>query len=229
MKHYNKNNYTLIKKRILKAKLRRAIFLTICIALVLVIFFCAYILINFFTASSSQNGRKLTIGEREVIIPEYVDIQLLPIGNARKGLPLKKVNSIVVHYVGNPGTSAQNNRNYFAKHSTTVCSHFVIGLDGEIIQCVPLDERSAASNHRNKDTISIEVCHPDTSGKFNRKTYDSLIKLTAFLCESFELDEKDIIRHYDVTGKLCPLYYVENPDEWQNFIIDVKQQLQDVK
>ena len=101
----------------------------------------------------------------------------------------------------------------------------ITGLDGEIIQCLPLWERSAASNHRNKDTISIEVCHEDEEGKFNEKTYKSLIKLTAFLCNYFSLDSRDVIRHYDITNKICPKYYVENEDAWDKLKSDVKKAL----
>ena len=101
-----------------------------------------------------------------------------------------------------------------------------MGLDGEIIQCVPLYEKSAASNHRNKDTISIEVCHPDDTGKFNEETYNSVIKLTAFLCENFSLDEDDVIRHYDITEKICPKYYVENEDKWEELKQNVKENLE---
>ena len=64
------------------------------------------------------------------------------------------------------------------------------------------------------DHSGIEVCHPDDTGKFSDKTYASLIKLTAWLCEQLHLDGQDLIRHYDVTGKLCPLYYVEHEDAW---------------
>ena len=162
-------------------------------------------------------------------VPDYVDVQLIGlIGTARSGRALDEVCGIVVHYVGNPGTSAQANRNYFANIGTQVCSHFVIGLDGEIIQCVPLDERSAASNDRNRDTISIEVCHPDASGKFNDATYASLVRLTAWLCTEFELKSSDVIRHYDITGKLCPLYYVENGEAWEIFLSDVESELQKI-
>lgn len=156
-------------------------------------------------------------------IPDWVDVQLIHKHNtARSGKKLDDVKNIVVHYVGNPGTSAQNNRDYFDKDSTEVSSHFLIGLEGEIIQCLPLYERSAASNHRNHDTISIEVCHPDETGQFSEATYASLIKLSAWLLEVAELDAEDIIRHYDITGKLCPLYYVEHEDAWKTFIKDVK-------
>ncbi len=140
-------------------------------------------------------------------------------------MKLKDIKNIVIHYVGNPNTTAQNNRDYFNKLDTSVSSHFVVGLEGEIIQCVPLYERSAASNERNKDTISIEVCHPDETGKFNESTYESVTKLTAWLCNEFSLDETDIIRHYDITGKICPKYYVENEDEWENLKNNVKEKL----
>ena len=58
------------------------------------------------------------------------------------------------------------NRNYFAQPDTQVSAHFLVGLDGEVIQCIPLEEKSSATNERNRDTISIEVCHPDTWTQF---------------------------------------------------------------
>lgn len=141
---------------------------------------------------------------------------------SRSGKPLKRVKSIVVHYTGNPGSTAINNRNYFENlrktHLTSASSHFIVGLKGEIIQCIPLNEISYASNQRNKDTISIETCHPDKSGKFNPKTYESLQKLVRALMETYHLDKDDVIRHYDVTGKECPKYYVDHPHEWQKFL-----------
>lgn len=159
-------------------------------------------------------------------LPDFVDVQLInKHSTARTGTKLTDISFIVVHYVGNPGSTAQNNRDYFNKLTTGVSSHFIVGLDGEIIQCVPLYEKSAASNERNKDSISIEVCHPDESGKFNEKTYDSLIKLISWLCNEFSLDESQIIRHYDITGKLCPKYYVDNEDKWENLKRDVKENL----
>lgn len=100
-----------------------------------------------------------------------------------------------------------------------------MGLEGEIIQCVPLWEKSSASNEGNKDSISIEVCHPDESGEFSEDTYNSVIKLASWLCYNFRLDEKAVIRHYDITEKICPKYYVDNPDEWKSFKKDIKEEL----
>lgn len=159
--------------------------------------------------------------------PSWIDVQIVPVnGVGRRGIPLEGLKNIVIHYVGNPATTAQQNHDYYAQADTQVSSHFIVGLDGEIIQCVPLDEKSSATNERNKDTISIEVCHPDETGKFNDKTYDSVIRLTAWLCEQYNLTGSDVIRHYDVTGKDCPRYFVQNEDAWLRLKIDVDAQIQ---
>ena len=155
--------------------------------------------------------------------PDWVDQQIIKVdGDSRRGVMLESVKNVVIHYVGNPGTTAQQNRDYYASRSSEVSSHFVIGLKGEIIQCIPLHEKSSASNHRNKDTISIEVCHPDESGKYTDASYQSLIKLTAWLCEICDLDSGDVIRHYDITGKQCPLYFVTHEYAWEKFLKDIK-------
>ena len=138
-----------------------------------------------------------------------------------------------IHYVGNPGTSAKANRDYFQRlkdaHTTKASSHFVVGLDGEIVQCIPSTEISYASNERNKDTLSIECCHPDETGKFNEATYQSMVNLTGWLCARFGLDSQDVIRHYDVTGKICPKYFVEHEDAWEQFKSDVQTKAEEIK
>lgn len=156
-------------------------------------------------------------------LPDWVDSQIIAVnGSARRGETMKEVKDIAIHYVGNPGTSAQANRDYFAQPDTQVSAHFLIGLEGEVIQCIPLNEKSSATNDRNRDTISIEVCHPDATGQFTQASYDSLVKLTAWLCDTAGIGRDRVIRHYDVTGKLCPLYFVEHPDAWEQFLADVK-------
>lgn len=181
--------------------------------------------LNFFVISNNKVQKA-----KETEIPEWVDKQIIhKHSTARTGILLDDIKNIVIHYVGNSNTSAKNNRDYFNKPSTGVSSHFIVGLGGEVIQCVPIYERSAASNQRNKDTISIETCHPDESGKFNDNTYNSLVKLTAYLCYQFDLKQDDVIRHYDVTGKNCPKYYVENEYEWENFKKDVGKAIDDYR
>ena len=163
-----------------------------------------------------------------------IDVELLTVNPySRPGTETKKITGVVVHYTANPGATAMDNRNYFENlkdsHETKVSSNFVVGLEGEIVQCVPTWEEAYASNSRNLDTVSIECCHPDETGKFNDKTYQSMVELSAWLCLKFDLDENDVIRHYDVTGKDCPKYFVENEKAWERFRKDVGKQLDRLK
>ena len=159
-------------------------------------------------------------------LPDWITEELLPLNPySRPGTPLEQVNGVVVHYVGNPGTTAEQNRSYFAGLAQTgetyASSHFLIGLEGEIIQCVPLDEIAYCTSQRNVDTISIECCHPDAEGQFTQATYDSLLRLVHWLQEEYRLSSDQVIRHYDATGKECPLYYVEHPEAWSQFLGDL--------
>ena len=160
----------------------------------------------------------------------YIDVQLLtPNEYSRPQLPLNEVDYIAIHYTANPGATAQNNRDYFENLATTheakVSSQFVVGLEGEVIQCIPTSEMSYATNSRNVDSISIECCHNDETGVFEQTTYDSTVKLTAWLCARFGLTSEQVIRHYDVTGKECPKYYVDHPDAWEQMKADIAAQI----
>lgn len=162
-----------------------------------------------------------------------LNVDLLDVNEySRPGIALSEINGIVVHYTANPGSSAKANRDYFNglkdAHTTKASSHFVIGLEGEIIQCIPSTEISYASNDRNKDTLSIECCHPDDTGQFNESTYQSLVQLTGWLCSRFGLTSQDVIRHYDVTGKICPKYFVEHEDAWVQFRSDVDAKIAEI-
>lgn len=170
--------------------------------------------------SASEQFPDFNIKEEFLTINDY----------SRPGDKVDQIEKIVIHYTGNPGTTAQGNRDYFESLAenpvTSASSHFVIGLNGEIIQCVPLNEIAYASNRANTYSISIECCHPDESGEFSAVTYNQCVALTAELCKYYHLDpETDVIRHYDVTGKECPRFYVENPQEWDMFIGFVKDRV----
>lgn len=162
--------------------------------------------------------------------PDY-DVQLLtPNEYSRPQSATEPITGIVIHYTANPGTSAQNNRDYFEglkdSHLTKTSSHFIVGLDGEIIQCIPTKEVAYASNSRNNDTVSIETCYINEDGSYEQATYDSMVHLTAWLMGKFNLKIDSVIRHYDVTGKKCPLYFVEHEDAWEQFKQDVSDYIE---
>ena len=143
--------------------------------------------------------------------PDWITVELLPLNEfSRPGTPL-----------------AAQNHSFFTNLAQTgetyASSHFLVGLDGEVLQNVPLNEVAYCSNQRNDDTISIECCHPDDSGEFTSATYESLVRLTRWLMEEYGLDTSQVIRHYDVTGKLCPKAFVERPEAWEQFQADLKK------
>jgi N-acetylmuramoyl-L-alanine amidase len=152
---------------------------------------------------------------------------------------LKAVKGIVLHWVGNPGTSAAANRNYFEslknqmppKDDRFASAHYIIGLDGEVIRCVPDKEvcyhvgaerytneaLNRLSSYPNNCTIGIELCHPDGSGCFGNATLRSCRDLVSSLLIAYSLTKDDVYRHYDITGKICPKYFVDYTDEWDVF------------
>ena len=185
------------------------------------------------TKSEFEIGNELLRSIQEKL-PDWITQDFIPVNEySRPGLALGKINNIVVHYVGNPGTTAEANLGYFKtlantevnKIGTKASSNFIVGLEGEVLQCMPIYEEAYCSNNRNSDTLSIEVCHPDENGKFNSATYASVTRLCAYLCNELGLTEDDLIRHYDVTGKQCPKYYVLHPEAWEQFKADVGSRL----
>ena len=158
--------------------------------------------------------------------PDWTEDFLTVNEYSRPGDPLTEVNNIFVHYTANPGTSAAQNRSYFEQlkdnHERSASAHFIIGYNGEIIQCVPLDEIAYAVQTRNEDSISIECCYKADNGQFTQETYDSLIKLLKWLIDAYDLQPDDILRHYDCGGKKCPIYYTEHEDAWERLKEDIK-------
>lgn len=208
-----------------RRQLRRRVAIVGMVVVLLVIGALKMLGINpFKTAYTEREIEKMTLEQPEL------DVQLLTVNPySRPGTQSEKINNIVIHYTANPGTTALQNRNYFEglkdSKETKASSHFIVGLSGEIIQCVPTWEIAYASNDRNGDTVSIETCHLGDDGSYTEETYLSLVKLTAWLCEKFGLTEKNVIRHYDITGKICPKYFVDNEEAWTDFKKDVRKVL----
>ena len=114
-------------------------------------------------------------------------------------------------------------------------AHFVIGDNGEIYQAIPKDEigqhagnggpykineeiQEKLGGHPNARTVGIEMENIDTNGNFTQETITATVQLTAELCVEYDLDpQKDLYRHYDITGKPCPKKFVDDPSAWQDF------------
>lgn len=228
------------QKRKLKAYIRaytaRAIALCIVLALFTGGFFLVRTVVRFVTgdktAMETMFDARLSKKEKRVYIQPELTMDFIPQNPySRPGEELPAVNNVFVHYTANPGTDAMQNRSYFANlaqtQETSASAHFVIGYEGEIVQCIPLEEIAYAVKGRNYDSVSIECCYLEESGKFTQATYDSLIRLTTWLLGKYELDETAVKRHYDEGGKNCPKYYVENEEAWEMLVQDIERYIEE--
>ncbi len=178
---------------------------------------------------------------------EVTEAYLTPNQFSRPQIKLRGVYGLVLHYVGNAGTSALFNRNYFEsrKHGKTGygSAHFIVDLSGMALVCIPPNEvayhcgENKQQGHLytqfaiskfgwwpNGCTLGIEMCHADVAGRLTDETLDTTCTLCACLCSQFNLSPNDdIVRHFDITGKLCPRFWVEHERDFAAF----KQSVQD--
>lgn len=211
-------------------RIRMAIML---LMLLFILLFC-FLLYQFLTGGfQTESVRDVFNSQRKELIranktekPLMEEALLTPNPYSRPGIKLEKVNNIFVHYTANRGTSAAQNRSYFENlgitGETSASAHFVIGYEGEIIQCLPLEEIGYAVKQRNYDSISIECCYLSEDGEFTDDTYQSLLALCGWLLKEYKLTPGEVLRHYDEGGKKCPLYYVEHEEKWEEFLQDLE-------
>ena len=165
---------------------------------------------------------------------------LTPNKYSRPTTPIQRVKAIVIHWVANPNSTAMGNRNFFESRKYGKkgygSAHYIVGLSGEIIQCIPESEQAYhvgarhytsfakkhLSSHPNNCTIGIELTHVDWEGRFKESTLNKAKCLTAKLLKKYNLSSKNIIRHYDVTRKICPKYFVDHTDAFERFKNDVE-------
>lgn len=137
-----------------------------------------------------------------------------------------RIKYIVIHYVGATG-GAEANCKYFASKYRGSSAHYFVGHAGEVWQCV-LDEDVAwhcgakkykHASCRNSNSIGIEMCCKKKGGKwyFEEATVNSTIELVKELMAKYGVPAANVIRHYDVTGKICPQPYVNDTAAWNSF------------
>lgn len=161
---------------------------------------------------------------------------LTPNKYSRPRTKLNAVKGIVIHWVANPNTSALSNRNFFenrkAGKTNYGSAHYIVGLKGEIIQCLPDNEvgyhvgsnvytshaLKRLGSYPNATTIGIEMTHIDWNGRFSKETYDATLELAVSLLKKYKLTENDLWLHKTVVGwKDCAKWFVDNPAEWTKF------------
>lgn len=152
----------------------------------------------------------------------------------------RHVKYIVVHYVGEVST-AKNNVDYHYQLKRVGSAHYFVD-DNEIWQCVDDsniawhcgDDKYFHDDCRNKNSIGIEMCcKKDTNGNLymTDQTIKNTQELVLYLMEKYSIKEENVIRHYDVTHKVCPAPFVNDVTKWEKFkkgLIQVKE-IKDIK
>ena len=152
------------------------------------------------------------------------------ISNYAKGRK-QSIKYIVVHYTANNGDTARNNGNYFSQPNRNASAHYFVD-ENEIIQSVKDTDTAwhcGAKTYkhelcRNDNSIGIEMCsEKDEQGKYyiNESTQNNTIELIKQLMQKYDISIENVLRHYDITGKLCPEPFVRNQVQW----LDFKQKL----
>ena len=149
----------------------------------------------------------------------------------RPGIKRSKTTKIAWHFTGQHDVSAKNTVSYFSNVVANgykvngryiyASSHLVIGLNGETYHIVPFDEIAYTTNDANYYSIGVECATTGSDDHYTDEEYVSMVKTGAWLAQTRKLDpRKDFIRHYDVTGKICPRYFVNNVKAWKQFKLD---------
>jgi N-acetylmuramoyl-L-alanine amidase len=146
-----------------------------------------------------------------------------------------RIKYIVIHYVGALG-GAEANCKYYASQYIGASAHYYVGFSGEVWQSV--EEKDIAwhcgaksyvhPECRNANSLGIEMCVRNSSGNladtsrdwyFEDATVKSTIELTKALMAKYNVPADRVIRHHDVTGKICPNPYVWNHTQhtWEAF------------
>ena len=133
------------------------------------------------------------------------------------------VKYIVVHYVGAGSSSSGNAKNnciYFGRQNWDASAHYFID-DGGIWEYA--DPKAYYTWHcgdghgkygiTNSNSIGIEVCQ-DGDRPFTEVEIRYLTELVRYLMNQFGVPASHVVRHYDASRKLCPLYYAKRSSEW---------------
>ncbi|MES5397262.1 N-acetylmuramoyl-L-alanine amidase [Bacillus amyloliquefaciens] len=182
---------------------------------------------------------------------QYIDINKW----TRPGIKNNGVKKLVVHYTANPGAPAANhyryfgqtlpaqNRNLSEKKQTFASAHIFVDRT-EAICTIPLNEVAYHANdvqqfvngqpyrgvaelkpNANFLSIGVELCI-EKNGTFHPDTIARAEQVCAELCKKYKLDPtNDIVRHYDITHKICPAPWVSNSQGFADFKTRVKKRM----
>lgn len=170
--------------------------------------------------------------------------EFLPINKySRPGMKRIDTQFIVVHFSEGPGQSARQVRRFLEQRNTFGGYTFLVD-DKEVIQLCNIDEMTPhvggtltdemaqilgppsfyrGYSIQNWKTIGICYCHNDATGTPEDATYQRLLNKVVYLMLRFDVPLRNVKRHFDITGKICPGYFTRTPQAWLQFKKDIDQ------
>ncbi len=149
--------------------------------------------------------------------------------NYRKGRK-QAVTYLVIHYVGATGDARNNAKYYSTTANIGASAHWFVGHGprAEVWASVAETDTAwhcGASRYvhpecRNDNAIGVELCcHKDAAGGwyFDPETVDAAVALCREIIARYGIARSHVLRHYDVTGKICPAPFVGDANAWEDF------------
>lgn len=138
---------------------------------------------------------------------------------------------IVMHYTANDGDTDEGNAHYFQGAGRRASAHYFVDEDS-VTQSVRDNDAAwhcggnlESSHHplrgicMNRNSLGVEMCSDIVGGKYTitPQTVDRAVELVKYLMAKYGIDVDHVVRHYDVTGKLCPEPWVRDESLWRKF------------
>lgn len=137
---------------------------------------------------------------------------------------------IVMHYTAGDGDTAKGNCQYFLNEYRGASAHFFVD-ETSVWQSVELydsawhcgDNPPSHNGATNLNSIGIEMCSDIIGGDYviSDDTVNNAAELVWYLLDMYP--NAILCRHYDVTGKKCPMPWVDDESLWTEFQRKIKE------
>lgn len=138
-----------------------------------------------------------------------------------------KIEYIVIHYTAGNGDTAENNAIYFRRGSRNASAHYFVDSK-QIVQSVLTEDTAwhcGATTYkhnkcRNTNSIGVEICSKKNgvgAYYFDEEAVNNAVNLVKALMKKYNIPIGNVLRHYDVTGKICPAPFVHYSKQWDDF------------
>lgn len=169
-----------------------------------------------------------------------MDLSSIPLVPAARGnhggtRRAEEIKYLIYHYTGNDGDTDTNNAAYFRDNVVEASAHYFVD-DDSVTQSVPdltiayavggdkwadCGKTGGGSMYgviKNRNSISIEMCDTRRDGTLmaTEATLARAIELGRALMARYHIPIGRVYRHFDVTGKHCPAYFMD-AGKWAEF------------